>query len=454
MIVAFVANFHKTYFFERIALRLTGYGICVRWLCFDKKTYEHLLEHWLEDDILLLSRSIADTPVGPLSDFKLNELVYGDRFLRHQGSWSYIYLKSIQRPVYDFVMQQNIRFIFGETTHAHEILIHRLVGRYSELNCHYLHPQSVRIPSKRFFFLSDEFQSEIFSDSVIVNDKWKTEFMKIEAVRPRRVAQVDKLVKKELSVQGRLKRLRFFFTNENIPNDLPSVVKSKAKRTNIALSQEWNKFVYRFVSTKPLDYLEGKKYVLYTLHMQPEASVDVVGVYYEDQLQNIRNIWRVIPDNWYIVIKEHSNAIGNRSINFFREFKKMQNAILINEHVDSHLLIEGAEAVFTVSGTIAYEAAIKGKPAFTFGDIFFNSLAGCNKISIEDFRKTNNIKCLLLTAERKDIEKMDLETFSKYIYQRSFHGIIDPPVDSEDWEDEDNITEISQAFEKFLNHFE
>ena len=80
-----------------------------------------------------------------------------------------------------------------------------------------------------------------------------------------------------------------------------------------------------------------------------------------------------MPPDFYIVVKEHTNAIGNRSYSFFQKIKELRNSIIVHETIDSHKLIDMAEAIFTVSGTIAYEAALKSKPAFTFADIFFNN---------------------------------------------------------------------------------
>lgn len=451
--ICFVSNFQKTFFFEEIAVQLKEKGYNVFWFCFDSKMHNHLSENFSSKNILLLSKKIISENVKPVGDFKLNELVNGDRFLRHQEEWAYNYLKSIQLPSYNFIKDNSIEFVFGEVTHSHEILIHRMVNSFPNLKCVYIQPQSVRIPNKRFFFLQDEFQSKIYRDDVINNDLWEDDYSLIKAVRPRRVAQVDGDVKKELSITGKLGRLKRFFTQQNIQKDLPSQIENKFKRSKIAIREEYNKLMYSFVKTEGLEVLEEKNFVVYTLHMQPEASVDVVGVYYDNQLQNIKNIWRILPHDWYIVIKEHSNAIGNRSYQFFKQFCSLENSILLHEKVDSHIIIDKSQAIFTVSGTIAYEASLKGKPAFTFGDIFFNKLENCMKISLETFRKVKNINDLFEKLERENKEKLSIEEYSKYLYQRSFNGIVDAPVNSEDWYDKNNIKKVADAFNKFLIQF-
>lgn len=451
--ICFVSNFHKTYFFEKISRDLKEYGYKIFWICFDSKFYNYLLKENIPENVLLLSKDIIGNDAKSIGDFKLNELVNGDRFLRHQKKWAYNYLKSIQLPTYNFINNNNIEFVFGEVTHAHEILIHRLVNHSTSLRCAYLHPQSVRIPNKRFFFLKDEFQSEIFKEELISNETWEEEYELIRPVRPRRVAQVDVEVKTQLSLKGKLSRLKRFFTQENIQKDLPSQIDNKFKRSGIAIKEEFNKITYNFVSKDDISILEDKKFVLYTLHMQPEASVDVVGVYFDDQLQNIKNIWRILPDDWHIVIKEHSNAIGNRTYRFFKEFKKLKNSIILHEKSDSHSIIDKAEAIFTVSGTIAYEASLKGKPAFTFADIFFNKLTNCMKISLNTLREIKNIQNLFEILQKENKYKLEIEDYSKYLYQRSFNGIVDAPVNSSDWYDEENTKTVSNEFNKFLKKF-
>mgnify|MGYP000462589811 CR=1 FL=1 len=453
MNICFVANFYKTYFFENIAKELEGKGYHIYWVCFDQKMYSYLLSTVDADNVLFLSKSVLDNKQAAISDFKLNELVNGDRFLRHQGEDGYNFLSSIQKPCYNFLLNNKIKFVFGEATHAHEVLIHRLTRRFPELECKYIQPQSVRIPSRRFCFMEDEFQSKLCTTEAGLNSQWKDEVEIIKAVKPRRVAQVDKTVKKELSTTGRIKRLKRFFTQENINLDSPSVVADRLKRTEIAIKEEKNKFEYKFVETDHISILEGKKFVLYTLHMQPEASVDVVGVYYDDQLQNIKNIWRILPDDWYIVIKEHSNAIGNRSKDFFKEFKKIRHSILLNEYSDSHSIIDQSQAIFTVSGTIAYEAALKGKPAFTFADIFFNKLVNCMKISLSTFRGIDNMESLLTEMEADNQNKLDVKEFSDYLFKNSFYGIVDAPLDSEDWTDTNNIIDVAKAFNEFMTKY-
>ncbi|MBB3699814.1 hypothetical protein KMW28_01765 [Flammeovirga yaeyamensis] len=448
--LCFISNFYKTFFFEQISTKLESKGYSIFWICFSKKMYDYLSQTVDSNKILLLNKDLIDKKNAPIADYKLNELVNGDRFLRYQQDWSYDYLSNIQKPIYDFIKDNNLDFIFGEATHSYEILINRMVNRSKELNCRYLHPQSVRIPHRRFFFLNDEFQYEIEGSDNILNSNWQSEYKEIEAKVPGRVKQVDFSVKKELSISGHLQRAKRFFTKENIEYDHPSVISNDALRSQHAIQNEKNKFGYKYISTDNISILENKKFVFFTLHMQPEASVDVVGNYYDNQLHMIKQVWKFIPSDWYIVIKEHSNAIGNRSKDFFKDFKKHRNAILLNETESSHEVIKKAQCIFSISGTVAYEAALMGVTSFTFANIFFNRLENCHKISLEDFRNYPNMEALLEAKKDDNKNKMNVKIFSEFIYKVSFNGIVDAPINSEDWLNEENSEIVANSFEKFI----
>jgi len=115
-------------------------------------------------------------------------------------------------------------------------------------------------------------------------------------------------------------------------------------------------------------------YFLFPLHKQPESSIDVLGDFYSNQSVLIENIVRSLPASHCLYVKEHSNAIGDRGQRFYSSVKRLPKVKLIDPAADSYALLDGATAVLTVSGTMAYEAALVGKPAVTFARMFFNAL--------------------------------------------------------------------------------
>ena len=59
--------------------------------------------------VLYLSKDDAVHAREPLGDFRLNELVYGDRTLRYQTRWAFSFLNNIQQPVYEFLKRHDVR---------------------------------------------------------------------------------------------------------------------------------------------------------------------------------------------------------------------------------------------------------------------------------------------------------------------------------------------------------
>lgn len=447
--ICFITNYKKTFFFKALAEKLAEKGHSVYWIVLNQKLYDYLSPNFGPNQLLLINKIQGSLTNEAIGEFKLNELVAVDRALKYYGDWGYEYLINIQRPIYDFIKNNNISYIFGETTYAHEVLINRITRSRKELECTFLHPQTIRIPGYHFTFLKDEFQSEIYEN--VTFDTYQNGKV-IEVSRPTESVLVEKMVKKSMGLWSKFKRGIRFFTLENLERDDPSISPTTLKgRLQKGFTEEWNRITYPFIKTSSFEEIEGKQYVLFTLHKQPEASVDVVGRYYDDQFKIIQSIWRILPAGYYMVVKEHTNAIGDRSLSFFKKVKKLRNVILADETINSHRLILGCKAVFSISGSIAYEAALYGKPAFLFADIFFDQLQNCQKVTFETFRKVGSFDELLTSWEEQRTQKMNVEAFSKYLLTHSAKGLIsDPLTDAKCMEDE-NIANVASAFEKLMD---
>ena len=121
--------------------------------------------------------------------------------------------------------------------------------------------------------------------------------------------------------------------------------------------------------------------------------------------------------------------------------------ILINENENSHRLIEKSQAIFSVSGSIAYEAALMEKPAFLFSNIFFENMPFCKKISLEDIRNAANIYELVQSLDTNK----SLSDFKDFIYTKSFKGLIGDPLTNADTMKTANIDLIASAFDSVIN---
>jgi len=444
--ICFVANYYKTYFFHEIAARLQANGINVYWIVVNRKLRDFLVDQYGDDSVLYISKNDAKCTRGPVGDFRLNELVHGDRTLRYQNLWAYPFLNNIQRPIYDFLKQHDVRFVFGEVTWAHEILIHRLVNSCQELSAAYYCPHTIRMPVGRFGFFSDEFQSELVPLPTSTESQQDSHLPSIRAEKPDYLALNDLKLQQARTFSARLARLKRYFTMENIDPKDPTIIVSRWISFKLRAAEEFNREIYRFVPKVNFDEeLANRDFVFLGLHKQPEASIDVIGRYYENQFDNIVNVWRALPDGWLLLVKEHSNAVGDRSWGFYHKLHQLRNVVLIDEKADSHAIIRRSRAVVTVSGTMAYEAALMRIPSLTFGDVFFNRLPGCRKIGLDHLRAGG------LYSVIHTIDTEAAAAFSNWLNNNSAEGSISDPVSNPDCMKISNIEKVTAAFNALLN---
>ncbi|HTO18657.1 MAG TPA: hypothetical protein VL129_05855 [Pseudomonas sp.] len=441
MNICFVANFYKTYFFHEVAKCLEKQDVNIFWIVVNRKLFDFLCNHYPKERILYINKLNSKSRQPIISEFKLNELIYGDRVLRYEGRWAKDYLRNIQKPFSDFVKENCIKFVFGETTWAHEILFHRLLDCNKDMGAQYLCPHTIRIPNGRFAFFKDEYQSEFYEVGSSLN--YRGEQVSFEVAKPDYLKINDKRVSAARSFKSRVDRVRRYITRENIDPLDPTVTVSRWVSFRKNASEELNRDLIRFVNFyKFTEQLSRQKYIFIALHKQPEASIDVIGRYYDDQFSNILNVWRGLPDGWKLLVKEHSNAIGDRSLAFYRNISRLADVILIDPKEDSHSLIRNANFVITVSGTVAYEAALLGVKALTFSPCFFNKFSMCKKLDLELLRTSSLLEVELEAGNDCEVKN--------YIVSNSFCGKIGDPNSDPSCVDPDNIKNVADSFIKLL----
>ncbi len=147
-------------------------------------------------------------------------------------------------------------------------------------------------------------------------------------------------------------------------------------------------------------FLIDKKYFLYPIHYQPEASTSVGSPLFVNQFEVIKNLSYCLKDDEYLVVKEHVSNIGYPSIDFYESIKSLPNVVLINPSANTKKLIRGSNGVVTLTSTVGFEAVLLGIRTVTFGDVFYNRHALCRKISsysdalniLRSIRPINNLE--------------------------------------------------------------
>jgi hypothetical protein len=438
----FIANYYLTPLQIQVAKGLKKRGVDSCWIVVNEHLYQSILEAgWSIQDILYLC-----LPSGPIAapfclsvPLKLNDLLTADRALREAPERGMAYLHQAASQIIAFLDTQQPEFVFGENTWAHE-RIAAAVCRFRG-NMTFLSPHTVRFPAGRWGFFLGEDQADLFLSLRPPEDVTESPQC-IAADQPTYVKRNDELLAGAMTVRARLKRIKRFLTRENISKSDPTHIQSRYATLKIAGGEELNRILYRFVKRVPPDpELLSQPFVLYALHKQPESSIDVIGRYYEDQLKLIHSIWRTLPTGWYLYVKEHSNAIGDRTPDFYRQIAALPNTKLVHEKASAGKLIRASQAVFTVSGTIAYEAALLGKKSFTFVPMFFNKFECCKAITIDTLRNVKDLREVI--EARNPAAISDAES---YILSRSFRGMFTDVHSCPEVLHPDNVTQLVSAF--------
>lgn len=436
--ICFISNYYKTYLFIEIAKQLIKNNVNVVWITVDKKYQTLLSEEFGKDKVLHISLLDSD-PIDCFVDkYKLLELYYSDRVIREKGQKGLNYLKNISIKIYQFLKLNEVSRVFGEITWAHELIAQRICSHHKELNCIFLNPHTIRKPFDRFAFFSDESQSVFFgtSSEPVLNVE------KEVGVKPAYLEKNNLLNKDKNSIRGIVRRTLRFLMNKDHSDFNDPTRYTKSRTTQIRISEMINRQKYKMVKRVDFESFCNNKYVYYGFHKQPESSIDVIGRYYEDQYKVIQAIRLFLPANYTLVLKEHTNAIGDRTLEFYKRCLSLENVVLCDEHCDSEKIIESSQGVFTISGTMGLEASYKGIPSFTFANCYFNGFGTCLKICMEDFRSCANYQELVdkIKNNRKIEEMLEL------ISNSSYPGIIGDYVHTDGVDSDENIHNLTKAF--------
>ncbi len=149
-------------------------------------------------------------------------------------------------------------------------------------------------------------------------------------------------------------------------------------RKTFLLSREKNSSVF----------LPETPFLLYALTHEPERTFFPEALPWESQFELISALAASQAGKRVIVVKEHETqyapgrlGYSSRSVNFYRAVEKLPNVRLVSSRVDAKKILAEAEGVASATGTICVESAISGKPAYYFGNPWWEGFPGTVKVS-------------------------------------------------------------------------
>jgi hypothetical protein len=459
--IAFVSIFDLTQLFYEVAKRLADRGHNIYWITTNEYWTDWLMKRGvLRADILQLVYSPADfvdseekarltqeiVRTEEVTDLNINQVLQMDQFVRYKNKpdineYVLLYYRDIKR----FLQDKKISLVFAEPTNTNEMVTYMICR---ELGIPFLAPRDMRYPLNRLIFNEGYLQSRIISNGnnghTVSGRELLEQFeqrrtppyyfaknSRIKALDPRKLWR---------STRNRLMMLRFS-RRHLTHHDFSERVLTTTKRIVNGF------YLRRLCRYDRLEEIPGRL-AFYPLHVQPESSIDVLGSYFSDQLKLIKDIRRALPFDTTLVVKEHPNFLGLKSIGFFRQLRRIPNVKLVRHDVSNFDIYKRVSIVFTVSGTPAYEAGMLGIPAVIFTRMYFDGLSAIHYC--DDVTKLKPLVFHLLNGFKRDYEADS--RFMEELFARSHEGHWTDPRFDPGVLEQDNLEKVTRAFVKVVEN--
>jgi hypothetical protein len=306
-------------------------------------------------------------------------LIRMDRLMRDQpADRAWQILAAYGQAIEGFLKDQNVVACFGEQTWAWEMLT-ALIARQQGRGCYFY--STVRIPSERWgLFEPITHRLVQWRVASAADTEWANAFLpewRARPVKPFYAASHPSALTFRRYWWDELRR-RFGPTSD-ARTDITVRPPLAALKDRLRLA--WNAARLRLVPPFEAAPVQGR-FVLFCLHHAPEASIDVFGAPHSDQAHLLRRLSRLLPATHELWVKEHPDWLGDRSPAWLREIAALPNVRLIAPSESTFKLLQRADLVVTITGTVGYEAALMGRPTVALAALFFDPLM---RVSAADF---------------------------------------------------------------------
>ena len=176
-----------------------------------------------------------------------------------------------------------------------------------------------------------------------------------------------------------------YFYMENLPKHRPYIKVTSA----LLFRRDIDLFFHRLMNLRKerrfkrdykhlaASHLPTGKFVYFPLHLQPELTTMTFGGKFVDQALAIECLRALLPNEWWIVVKENPKQTAYaRGALFFARLAKLSKVIYAGKTLDTFDLIKQSEFCATITGTTGFEALTFGKRALVFGQAWYQNLPG------------------------------------------------------------------------------
>ena len=193
---------------------------------------------------------------------------------------------------------------------------------------------------------------------------------------------------------------------------------------------------------KELKYKE-KPSLYIPLQMFPEITVDywcknIESIKYYETLEKLIS---KLHNNFSLFIKEHPDVMGSRPKNFYSKIRKDKRITVIPTYTNSNYVVNKTDGVIIWTGTVGFDAMIRGKAVFALGDPYFAS--GKRFLKIDLNIKIKKMLNHIFLCKQNLISYVEQKKTFEYVAQQMYKGYYKSHLD---WSDKnpDDIKDVKK----------
>lgn len=224
--------------------------------------------------------------------------------------------------------------------------------------------------------------------------------------------------------------ISFWSTIKKIPSNSVFLLASTARiliRRNKSAQESFRRSVFNFVASlrklidlrkiNRLSRAPQGRFILYTLHVDPEASTMVTAPSQTNQFAIIESLAKWAPIEYTIIVKEHAPMVGYRPAGFYEAIAKMPRVQLAPLSTSGVRLIQRSALVVSITGTISLEAIQLGKPSLVFGAVPWQVVPdGCIKVA----STSDTSEFIIRSLASKPTPESSIEIYIACILKKTF----------------------------------
>ena len=174
-------------------------------------------------------------------------------------------------------------------------------------------------------------------------------------------------------------RRSFSIGSEGFSGPMPSWAQYYTYRDYAHLDKRrWKARYQRLTAGFDAGELERHPTAFFAMHYQPERTTVPEGGVFADQLETLRKLSQWLPYGWRLAVKEHPSQFKwqtegelGRWDGYHEAIAALDKVCLVPLDVDGTALVDRCAVTVTVTGTVGWEAALRGRPAIALANPWF-----------------------------------------------------------------------------------